>query len=56
MMSSLPYYLTPVISLLAIKFILTDAWIIVTIQYIILPLMDDKFSLDTLNPTTTENG
>lgn len=51
MTSCLPYYLLPLLFLLAIKVILTDAWIIAAILYIIMPIFDEIFTLDLMNPT-----
>ena len=51
LMSSLPYYLFFIVTLLAIKYIETNAWIITAILYIVLPILDEIFTLDQLNPT-----
>lgn len=51
LLSSLPYYTIVIIMLLAIKYIWDNSWLIIFISYVLLPLLDQVFSLDQRNPT-----
>ena len=51
LMTCKPYFLLPVILLLAFNLFWHHAWIILVIIYALLPLVDELFTLDLVNPS-----
>jgi len=51
LMTSLPYYMF--IGLLGVSYLTlwTNAWILMVIIYVLLPYLDELFTLDLVNPT-----
>ena len=51
LMNSSPYLVLPFIILLGTQIIWTHAWVLVVIVYALLPLLDEIFTLDLVNPS-----
>lgn len=49
--SSIPYYLITALMLYGIGFVWTQAWSLIFIAYVLLPYLDEFFTLDLRNPT-----
>jgi hypothetical protein len=54
LMTSKPYYLLFLIILLAYQVVWTNSWLMLLIIYTILPLFDEIFSLDEVNPSEAQ--
>lgn len=54
LMSSLPYYLLAVLLGFAYLTIWDNAWIMVVVIYVLLPYLDELFTLDVVNPTESQ--
>lgn len=54
LMTSKPYYLLLLIMILAFQTVWTHAWILVVVIYVLLPFLDEVFSLDEVNPTEVQ--
>jgi hypothetical protein len=54
LMTSSPYFIMPLIFLLATQIIWTHSWILIIILYALLPLLDEVFSLDLANPNESQ--
>lgn len=54
LMTSKPYYLLSLIIFLACQIVWTNSWLMILIIYTILPLFDELFSLDQVNPSEAQ--
>lgn len=51
MKTSIPYYVLPLIGILALPFLETEGWFFVMFVYTAIPILDEIFIHDIKNPT-----
>jgi len=54
LMTSSPYLILPIIVLIGTQVIWTHSWILIIIVYALLPLLDQIFTLDLVNPNESQ--